>query len=116
MGLQVRDALHPKDLVPLLVLQMQNPNSKNPKTLNLGGGIDNALSLRQLTAWCEHRFGPNVVLSSTEERPADAPWIVMDCSLARDVWDWKPTTTTNEILNEIAIHAEKNPDWLNFCV
>ena len=114
-GLQVRDALHPKDLTLLLWKQMNNPNCENPKTLNIGGGIENAMSLRQLTAWCEERFGPNEVLSSTEERPADAPWIVMDSSVARDAWDWKPTTTTNEILNEIATHAEKHPDWLNIC-
>lgn len=30
-GLQVRDALHPKDLVPLLVRQMQNPNRDAPQ-------------------------------------------------------------------------------------
>jgi nucleoside-diphosphate-sugar epimerase len=39
----------------------------------------------------------------------------MDCSLAKEAWNWEPTTTTNEILNEIAMHAEKNPHWLNLC-
>jgi CDP-paratose 2-epimerase len=111
-GLQVRDALHPKDLTLLLWKQMNNPNRETPKTLNLGGGIENAMSLRQLTAWCEERFGPNEVLSSSEERPADAPWIVMDSSVARDAWDWKPQTQIEHILNEIAVHAENNPHWL----
>jgi CDP-paratose 2-epimerase len=114
-GLQVRDALHPKDLTSLLWKQMNNPNSETPKTLNLGGGNENAMSLRQLSAWCEERFGSNEILCTTEERPADAPWIVMDCSLAKEAWNWEPTTTTNEILNEIAMHAEKNPDWLHVC-
>jgi CDP-paratose 2-epimerase len=114
-GLQVRDALHPKDLTPLLWKQMNNPNSEKPKILNLGGGNENAMSLRQLSAWCEERFGLNEILCSTEERPADAPWIVMDCSLAKKAWNWEPTTTTNEILDEIAMHAEKNPDWLHIC-
>jgi len=114
-GLQVRDALHPKDLTPLLWKQMNNPNAETPKTLNLGGGIENALSLKQLSTWCEDRFGPNEVLKSVEERPMDAPWIVMDSALAREYWEWAPTTSLNEILNEIAMHAEKNPDWLQVC-
>ena len=114
-GYQVRDALHPKDLTPLLWKQMNNPNAENPKILNLGGGIENALSLKQLSTWCQDRFGPNEVLNSEEERPMDAPWIVMNSALARESWEWEPTTSLNEILNEIAMHAEQNPDWLNVC-
>jgi CDP-paratose 2-epimerase len=113
-GLQVRDALHPKDLVPLLVLQMQNPERDAPKTINLGGGIENSISLKQLSAWCEKRFGLNEVVSSQEERPMDAPWIVMDSTLGQDAWNWKPKTQIENILDEIAVHAEKNPDWLSF--
>ena len=72
------------------------------------------MSLKQLTSWCEERFGPNEVLASGEERPMDAPWIVMDSSMARETQDWTPKTTLNEILEEIANHAEANPEWLGF--
>ena len=112
-GLQVRDALHPKDLVPLLVLQMQNPERDAPKVINLGGGLQNSISLKQLSTWCENRFGPNEIVSSTEQRPMDAPWIVMDSSLAQDAWNWKPQTQLENILNQIAVHAENNPNWLS---
>jgi CDP-paratose 2-epimerase len=115
-GLQVRDALHPKDLVPLLVRQMQEPDRDAPKIINLGGGVENSMSLKQLTSWCEERFGPNEVLASGEERPMDAPWIVMDSSLANQTWDWLPKTSLGGILEEIAVHAEKNPNWLTFCM
>ena len=111
-GLQVRDALHPKDLLPLLLRQMQEPDRDAPKIINLGGGVENSMSLKQLTSWCEERFGPNEVLGSKEDRPMDAPWIVMDSSRAREAWDWTPKTTLNEILEEIAKHAEANPQWL----
>ena len=113
-GLQVRDGLHPKDLAPLLVRQMQEPDRDAPKIINLGGGIENSMSLKQLTSWCEERFGPNEVLASGEERPMDAPWIVMDSSITREVWNWTPKTTLNDILEEIANHAEANPEWLEF--
>ena len=111
-GLQVRDALHPKDLAPLLVRQMQEPDRDAPKIINLGGGIENSMSLKQLSSWCEDRFGSNEVIASEEDRPMDAPWIVMDSSMARETQDWIPKTTLNEILKEIANHAEANPEWL----
>jgi CDP-paratose 2-epimerase len=115
-GFQVRDALHPRDLAPLLIRQMQEPEKNAPRILNLGGGPENATSLRKLSDWCEERFGPNEVSATHEERPYDAPWIVMDSSLARQKWDWSPKTGLEEILKEIAGHAEKNPNWLTFCM
>ena len=108
----MRDALHPNDLVPLIVQQMQKPDRSVPKILNLGGGINNSISLKELSIWCEGRFGVNQVGSSQEERPMDAPWIVMDTSCAYDYWDWKPQTNLERIFNEIAEHAEKKPNWL----
>ena len=111
-GFQVRDALHPKDPVPLLLRQMQEPDRDVPRIINLGGGMENSMSLKQLSSWCKGRFGSNKVIASKEERPVDAPWIVMDSSMARDDWNWTPTTTLHTILEEIAKHAEANPQWL----
>ena len=39
----------------------------------------------------------------------------MDISKAREIWKWEPNTNINEILDEIANFAEKNPNWLNKC-
>ena len=111
-GLQVRDALHPRDLVPLLLRQMQESDRQAHRVLNVGGGPTNSTSLRKLSEWCEKRFGPNEVVSSIEERPYDAPWIVMDSSRAREAWDWRPETSLDTILSEIADYAETHPDWL----
>ncbi len=115
-GFQVRDALHPKDLVPLLSQQLMEPNCEAPKIINVGGGIENSMSLKQLSNWCENRFGLNEVISSSESRPMDAPWIVMDSSLAQNVWNWKPKIGINQVLKEIADFADHNPSWLKQCV
>jgi CDP-paratose 2-epimerase len=111
-GHQVRDALHPRDLVPLLSRQMLEPDCDAPKIINLGGGIENTMSLKELTIWCEDRFGQNEVLPSYDERPLDAPWIVMDSTIAQNAWNWSVKTKIEQILDEIAIHAEKNSDWI----
>ena len=112
-GHQVRDALHPKDLVPLLSRQMLEPDWEAPKIINLGGGVENSLSLKKLSSWSEDRFGRNEVLASQDERPMDAPWIVMNTTTAQNAWNWNVQTKIEEILEEIANHAEKNPDWLS---
>jgi len=114
-GHQVRDALHPKDLVPLLSRQMLEPDWEAPKIINIGGGVENSMSLRELSSWCEDRFGQNEVLASQDERPMDAPWIVMDSTTAQNAWNWSVKTKIEQILEEIANHAETNPEWSKLC-
>lgn len=114
-GHQLRDALHPKDLVPLLSQQIMEPDSEAPKIVNLGGGIDNSMSLKELSNWCEERFGSNEIISSEELRPMDAPWIVMDATTAQNAWNWHVEIKIEDIINEIAQHAEDNPTWLGLC-
>ena len=111
-GYQVRDALHPNDLVPLVTRQMLEPDWEAPKIINLGGGVQNSMSLKELSSWCGDRFGQNEVIASQEERPMDAPWIVMDSTTAQNAWNWSVKTEIEQILEEIADHAEKNPGWL----
>src|SRR3569833_1011538 len=50
-GYQVRDAFHPEDLADLICLQMRRDPTPEP-IYNAGGGSENAMSLAQLTAWC----------------------------------------------------------------
>ena len=86
--------------------------SPTDRILNLSGGVSSAMSLRQLTAWCDDRFGRHEVAPKPENRPFDIPWMVLDSSKAQTLWNWQPATPCNEILEEIACLAEKHPDWL----
>jgi CDP-paratose 2-epimerase len=110
-GHQVRDCLHPRDLVPLILKQM-TAEAAQQRVFNLGGGIERALSLAELSNWCRSRFGEAPLSGIPQTHRFDVPWIVMDSSFARTVWDWQPQTTLDEILTEIACHAEQNPQWL----
>jgi CDP-paratose 2-epimerase len=111
-GYQVRDVLHPRDLVPVLLRQMAEPERAGERVLNFGGGPEQAMSLRQLSDWCARRFGPRDVEACTAPRPFDIPWMVMDCARAKAQWGWAPQTPLEAILEEIAAHAEAHPDWL----
>jgi CDP-paratose 2-epimerase len=115
-GHQVRDCLHPRDLIPLLRQQFAEPlDSSHPRIVNVSGGIENSMSLRQLSAWCEGRFGPKKIAAVAETRAFDIPWMVLDASLARSTWNWRPQTAIEQVLQEIADHADENPDWLARC-
>lgn len=111
-GHQVRDCLHPRDLIPLLQKQTASPASDSVRVVNLGGGTSNAMSLAELSCWCRERFGQHSVGSSSENRRFDIPWLVMDSRVAGSAWEWRAETTIEEILAEIAAHAEENPHWL----
>ncbi len=113
-GHQVRDCLHPRDLVPLLRAQIRAGRGKTqPRIVHASGGARSALSLRQLTQWCDRRFTPHPITADKKPRPYDLPWLVLDSALAQSVWQWKPATSAEAILEEIARHAEANPQWLD---
>ena len=115
-GHQVRDCLHPADLVPLLLKQYDaGLDFSIPHTLNVSGGTQSACSLKQLSDWCNEQLGTHQVASSNESRPFDLPWVVLDSTLAQKTWSWTPSTPLESILQQIAQHARANPRWLELC-
>lgn len=112
LGSQTRDCLHPRDLVSLLRRQTAGPDPAMPAIINVSGGAVSARSLGQLTAWCDARWGAHPVAADPRPRPFDLPWVVLDPARAREAWGWTPQTPVDSILDEIARHAEANPQWL----
>ena len=110
-GHQVRDCLHPHDLAALIAKQMRQPK-KSGSVLNVSGGLANSMSLAQLSEWCANRFGRHKIKSDSALRRYDAPWIVLDSSRAAKDWNWRPAIKLENILDEIARHAETHPEWL----
>ena len=113
-GHQVRDCLHPKDLLPLIERQFGAPKlSAEDRTVNVSGGIASSISLRLLSGWCTAHFGLHAVAEDPAPRAFDIPWIVLDSTKAKKLWNWAPSTSTESILEEIALHAQANPNWLD---
>lgn len=110
-GCQVRDVLHPRDLIPLIRKQI-NASATDERIFNAGGGVRNSISLAQLSDWCSGRFGNRSVKSAADPRPFDIPWMVLDSARARQRWGWEAETAWPTILEGIARHAEEHPTWL----
>lgn len=113
-GKQVRDAFHPRDLVSLIATQIHRDPPADP-IYNVGGGLANSMSLAELTAWCDQRFGKHAVSSDLRPRPFDAPWIVMDASRVSAEFEWTPRQSLLSILDDIATHVQAHPEWLSQC-
>jgi CDP-paratose 2-epimerase len=110
-GYQVRDAFHPDDLAELICIQMRAESSPDA-VFNVAGGLSNSMSLAQLTAWCNERFGVHAPQPDTRPRPFDIPWMVMDYTRALHTFCWKPKRSILSILDEIADHVRDHPSWL----
>ena len=100
--------------MPLLDQQFAAPKlSASDRIVNVSGGIASARSLRQLTEWCDDRFSPHPVAIDSTPRAFDIAWIVLDHAKATRLWKWQPLSATPAVLQEIAIHAQAHPDWLD---
>ncbi len=112
-GHQTRDALHPHDLARLISLQVNYSGGPIERIVNVAGGSQQTMSLRQLSDWCAQRWGKLAISSDANPRPFDLPWVVLDSNLASKTWHWSPQISLLSILEEIAQHAETQPDWLD---
>ena len=112
-GFQCRDFFHPKDLADLLLLQAAKPEQTSNEIYNVGGGVNQMMSLYELSEWCAEFFGfQHEVVSSADERPFDIPWFVMDNRKVMEDFNWSCKCSSEDILIEIARHAKENSDWL----
>ena len=103
-GKQVRDGVHARDVVDLLIKQGESLLKKSSphrgEVFNVGGGHANSISLLEL---CERldikpRFAP--------WRPADQKVFYCDISKAKKVFGWRPKISLDRGLDELVAWSE----------
>lgn len=99
-GKQVRDLLHVDDLVGLIDEQLERPDVWAGATVNVGGGRERSLSLRETTDLCRELTGNPVAVQPVagEPRPGDVPIYVSDCAHLAQLTSWQPARTARETL------------------
>jgi CDP-paratose 2-epimerase len=108
-GKQVRDLLHVADLAELVDDQLVRPEHWAGAVVNVGGGIDVSLSLRETSALCEQITGNSVtVTANPETRDGDVPVYVSDCRQLGRLSDWAPKRDARQILEEIHAWLREN--------
>lgn len=95
-GKQVRDVLHAQDMMRLYFSALQNIDTARGQVFNVGGGIDNSLSLLELfdllevVCQCEMRY------KKLPPRESDQRVFVADITKAKDLLDWEPKVSARE--------------------
>jgi CDP-paratose 2-epimerase len=100
-GKQVRDLLHVEDLVDLVERQLLDPTSWDGRTINVGGGREHSLSLRETTEICQRLTGNEVPITAVAEtRQGDVPVYISDCGKLFALDDWRPRRAADQVLSD----------------
>ncbi len=101
-GKQVRDLLHVEDLVDLVERQLLDPAGWDGRTVNVGGGRECSLSLREATAICRELSGNEVPIEPVAEtRAGDVPVYISDCARLFGLDEWRPRRSAEQVLADI---------------
>jgi CDP-paratose 2-epimerase len=109
LGKQVRDLLHVDDLAGLIEDQLVRPEDWDGITVNVGGGSDFSLSLRETTEVCRDITGSRIeVTASSDLRPGDVRIYVSDCTRLRGLTEWRPQRAPRRVLEDIFAWVASN--------
>lgn len=88
-GNQIRDVLNVYDLCILIKKQITNISTVNNKTFNVGGGIKNSISLRELTKYCRDITGNKVnIKKKLKTSNYDIRYYISDNKRIKSTYKW----------------------------
>lgn len=89
-GKQVRDILHVKDATDLYFKAAYSIEKIAGNAFNIGGGIDNSLSILELLNFLERKLDVQLSFKKLPERVNDQKFFVADYSKVRTMLGWSP--------------------------
>ena len=114
-GHQVRDLIHIDDVCEIILLQIKKLNTINNKTFNIGGGIKNSISLKELTYKCMNLTKSKIKIGKIKKTSKfDIPYYISDNSKVQRCYRWKPNKNINQILKDIFIWLKENKKMKRF--
>ncbi|HEX3934177.1 MAG TPA: NAD-dependent epimerase/dehydratase family protein [Puia sp.] len=112
-GKQVRDILHIDDYFTLVDYQIHNMEKLNGRLINVGGGKEVSVSLKELTALCETVSGNSVNIAAVkEDRQADIRIYLTDNALVTALTGWRPTIPAAQIVADVHHWLRENEPML----
>ena len=114
-GHQVRDIIHIEDVCKIILLQIKKLKKINNDTFNIGGGLKNSISLKNLTSKCE-KITKNKIKIKKVSRTSifDIPYFVTDNSKIQKIYKWKPSKNIETILKDIYNWLTENKNIRNY--
>lgn len=95
-GNQVRDCLFTDDINSLITLQINDIDKHFGSVFNVGGGIENTISVREAISILETKNKSFTSISVHPERRADQAIYISDITKVTKAFNWKPTITIEQ--------------------
>jgi CDP-paratose 2-epimerase len=89
-GKQVRDLLHVSDAVKAYVSAFEHIEAARGQAFNIGGGLENSMSLLELLLFLEKRLAIKLNYENLPWRQSDQKFFVADNSKAERLIQWTP--------------------------
>ena len=105
-GKQVRDVLHADDMKSLYFAALKNIEKAKGNSFNIGGGIENSLSLLELFSILEHKLSVKLLYEKLPVRVSDQKVFIADISKANDLMGWRPNVSASSGLDKML-------EWVN---
>lgn len=108
-GMQIRDVLHIDDLTFIISEQVKKIDKIKNNVFNIGGGIKNSLTLRELNDKISQIIKKKqIILKKHEISNYDIPIYISNNSKVEKYYNWKPKHNLDKILNDIYHWQIKN--------
>lgn len=106
-GKQVRDVLHSDDMVSLYFSAHEYIEKVRGMAFNIGGGVDNSLSLLELFSHLEEFLNVKLNITKLPERESDQRIFIADSKRALKTMSWLPTVGKNEGIKRMLSWIER---------
>lgn len=101
-GNQIRDVIHVNDVCEIIVRQIKKIKRINNQIFNIGGGIKNSLSLRELTIACQNLTKRKIYIERINHTSKfDIPYYVSNNKKIKQFYNWTPKKNLENILMDI---------------
>ena len=95
-GKQVRDVLHADDMADLYMAAAEKIGQIKGQAFNIGGGIENSLSLLELFSLLEKLLNVKLNYTKLAPRESDQKFFVADIAKASKLLGWKPKVSKED--------------------
>ena len=101
-GNQVRDVIHIDDVCEIIYIQIKKIKKVYNKTFNIGGGLKNSISLKNLTLKCQNLTMNKIKIRSVSKTSMyDVPYYVSNNQKFYKNYRWSPKRTVDQIIKDI---------------
>lgn len=106
-GKQVRDVLFARDLINCYILATKHIDKIAGSAFNMGGGMQNSLSLLELFAILENKLNVKLNIIKTPWRQSDQKIFIADTTKAKEMFSWNTQTSIEKGLEEMIEWSQK---------